>query len=217
MAGKTYNAAPIGYCSFALTLFIHSFYMSGSTVPITTYPQMAMGYALLYGGLIQFLAGLFELKNGKNYEAFVFCSYAGHWFGLSLLFSGSYFSPSTTIPDTSVQYKSLGVIYLAWTIFTMLMILASIRKNIVSIVFFSFLTIIYILYTASYFLLWDANLARAGGAIGIFTSCILWYLGFAHLLKKGVNSYFDLPLFNLSPVADDDDDSPVSRQAAKQP
>lgn len=196
--------------------------MSGSTVPITTYPQMAMGYALLYGGLIQFLAGLFELKNGKNFEGLVFCSYAGHWFGLALLFSTTYFGPTTasaTSPNIeySVQYKSLGVIYLAWTIFTLLMILASIRKNVILIAFFSFLTIIYILYTASYFLLWDANLARAGGAIGIFTSCILWYLGFAYLLKKGVNSYFDLPLFNLSPVADDDDDSPVSRQAAKQP
>ncbi|CAM4988378.1 unnamed protein product, partial [Rotaria socialis] len=75
---RAHNAAPIGFCAFALTLFVYSMNMAGATVPISTSPSMAMGLALFYGGLIQFLAGLFELRIGNNYHALLFCSYAGY-------------------------------------------------------------------------------------------------------------------------------------------
>ncbi|CAF2241915.1 unnamed protein product [Rotaria magnacalcarata] len=196
--GQPYNAAPIGFCAFALTLFVYSMNMAGATVPVNTSPSMAMGLALFYGGLIQFLAGLFELRIGNNYHALLFCSYSGYWFGLGALYAST-FSFYSLVGDTTVQYKALGIFYLGWTIFTLVMLIASIRTNAVMIVFFFFLMLTYILFTASYFLLWDHGLTRAGGAIGIFTSVILWYIGFASLMKKGDNSYFDLPVFVLAP------------------
>ncbi|CAF1000839.1 unnamed protein product [Rotaria magnacalcarata] len=196
--GQPYNAAPIGFCAFALTLFVYSMNIAGATVPVNTSPSMAMGLALFYGGLIQFLAGLFELRIGNNYHALLFCSYSGYWFGLGALYAST-FSFYSFVGDTTVQYKALGIFYLGWTIFTLVMLIASIRTNVVMIVFFFFLMLTYILLTASYFLLWDQNTARAGGAIGIFTSVILWYAGFASLLKKGDNSYFNLPVFSLAP------------------
>ncbi|CAF2654230.1 unnamed protein product [Rotaria sp. Silwood2] len=213
---QPYNPAPIGLCAFALTLFVYSMYMAGATVPVSTTPSMAMGLALFYGGLIQFLAGLFELRIGNNFNALLFCSYAGYWFGLGALYAST-FSFASGITDTSVQYKALGVFYLAWTIFTLVMLIASIRTNIVLIVFFFFLLLTYILFTASYFLLWDQNLSRAGGAIGIFTAIIAWYAGFASLMKKGDNSYFDLPVFGLSPKsgADSTGDSAVEVRVQK--
>ncbi|CAF3472731.1 unnamed protein product [Rotaria socialis] len=165
--GQPYNAAPIGFCAFALTLFVYSMNMAGATVPVNTSPSMAMGLALFYGGLIQFLAGLFELRIGNNYHALLFCSYAGYWFGLGALYANT-FSFYSLVTDVTVQYKALMLTY--------------------------------ILFTASYFLLWDQGTTRAGGAIGIFTSVILWYIGFASLMKKGDNSYFDLPVFVLAPT-----------------
>jgi len=71
---QPYNAAPIGFCAFALTLFVYSMYLAGATVPVSTQPYMAMGLALFYGGLILFLAGLFELHLGNNFLALTFCS-----------------------------------------------------------------------------------------------------------------------------------------------
>ncbi|CAF4748455.1 unnamed protein product [Rotaria sp. Silwood2] len=43
---QPYNTAPIGFCAFALTLFVYSMYMAGATVPISTIPSMAMDLAL---------------------------------------------------------------------------------------------------------------------------------------------------------------------------
>lgn len=195
---QPYNAAPIGYCAFALTLFVYSMYMAGATVPISTTPSMAMGLAVFYGGLIQFLAGLFELRVGNNFHALIFCSYAGYWFGLGALYISSY-SFASVITDSTTQYNAFGVFYLGWTIFTLLMVVASLRTNIATIVFFSVLLITYTLLTASYFVTWHQNLARAAGAFGIFTAVVGWYAGFASLLKKDENSYFNFPVIDLSP------------------
>ncbi|CAF2980237.1 unnamed protein product [Rotaria sp. Silwood2] len=194
---QPYNASPIGFCAFALTLFVYSMYMAGATVPISTQPHIAMGLALFYGGLIQFLAGLFELRLGNNFHALMFCSYAGYWFGLGALYANT-FNFLSGVTDTSVQYKALGVFYLGWTIFTLAMLIACVRTNIALIVFFFSLMTTYVLFTASYFFLWDQNLSRAGGAIGIFTAIIAWYAGFASLMVKGDNAYFNLPVFTLS-------------------
>lgn len=201
---QPYNAAPIGYCAFALTLFVYSMYMAGATVPISTSPAMAMGLGLFYGGLIQFLAGLFELRVGNNFNGLVFCSYAGYWFGLAAVYAytlGYGFTTTSTVTDTTILYNAMGVFYLAWTIFTLIMIYASLRTNIVTIAFFSVLTLTYMLLTASYFLTWHQNLSRAGGAFGIVTAAIGWYAGFSSLLKKDENSFVDFPVIDLSPKA----------------
>ena len=195
---QPYNAAPIGYCSFALTLFVYSFYQAGATVPVSTIPAMAMGLGMMYGGLIEFLAGLFELRVGNNFNAFIFCSYAGFWFGLSGLYIGSS-NLLSLVTDSTTQANCFGVFFLAWTIFTLVMIYASLRTNVVNIVFFSSLMLTYMLLTASYFLTWHQNLARAGGAFGIFTAVVGWYAGFASILRKDEYSFIDFPLIDLSP------------------
>ena len=195
---RPYNATPIGYCAFSLTLFVYSFYMCGATVPITFIPSMAMGLALFYGGLIELIAGIFELRIGNNFHALAFCSYAGYWFGLgSLYVIGSFNFQAAAIDDTA-RNNALGVFYLAWVIFTLAMLIASIRSNILTLVFYFFLLITYALLCASYFLNGHENLRRAGGAIGIFTAVIGWFIAFASYLVRGENSYFSLPLFDIS-------------------
>lgn len=217
------NPTPLGFCAFALTLFVYSMYMAGATVPYTMSPAPAMGLGLFYGGLILLIAGLLEFRVGNNFLALAFCSYAGYWLGLASLYvSGSFIffsgtsagtgtgSSSVSVYDTTLQDKALGVFYLGWTIFTLAMLIASIRTNIVSVGFFFFLLVTYILWTASKFLMTTTpGLQQAGGAIGIFTAVIAWFLGFASLLRRGENSYFNLPNYSLAPKTAAD--VPVSR------
>jgi len=194
------NPTPLGFCAFALTLFVYSMYMAGATVPIGTATGTGMGLALFYGGLILLLAGLFELREGNNFHALIFCSYAGFWLSrASLNISAFNFISNTYGTDSTLIDKGFGIYYLAWTIFTLGMLISSIRINIFSIIFFSSLLITYTLLTASFFLLFDYNLLRAAGAFGILTAAIAWYGGFASLHKKGENSYFNLPVFSLAP------------------
>lgn len=198
VAGRPYNPTPIGYAAFATTLFVYSFYICGATVQVTASPAMAMGLALFYGGLIQLIAGIFELRIGNNFYALSFCSYAGFWFSLGALYVTGSFGFQAAMTDTTAINNALGVFFLAWTIFTLLMILASIRTNVLSVVFYFFLMVVYILLTAAYFLNAQNDLKRAAGAIGIFTAVIGWYKAFANFLIRGDNAYFALPLFDIS-------------------
>ncbi|CAF0723126.1 unnamed protein product [Adineta steineri] len=196
--GRRINPKPIGYAAFALTLFVYSMNMCGATIPIPTSPAMGMGLALFYGGLIQLIAGVYELRSGNNFHALVFCSYAGFWLGLASIYVQGSFNFATQVQDSSVQNDFFGIFFLAWTIFTLAVLIASIRTNIGAILFFFFLLLTYILFTASYYLNGHQNLARAAGAVGIFTAVIGWYKAFAHLLVKGENSYVTLPLYDIS-------------------
>ncbi|UJR24540.1 hypothetical protein I4U23_005915 [Adineta vaga] len=196
---RPYNPTPIGFCAFSLTLFVYSFYMAGATVPITASASIAMGLGLFYGGVIELIAGIFELRIGNNFYALTFFSYAGYWLGLAALYvSGSFAFMTPFAADTVAFYNAMGVFYLAWTIFTLAMLISSIRTNVITVIFFFFLLLTYILFTASYFREGHYDLRRAGGAIGIFTAVIGWYKAFASLLIKGDNAYFELPLFDIS-------------------
>lgn len=221
------NPTPLGFCAFALTLFVYSMYMAGATVPVTMSPAPAMGLALFYGGLIQLIAGLLEFRLGNNFYALTFCSYGGYWFGLASLYIGGSFNffsatgtntngfTSISVFDPTIQDKALGVFYLGWTIFTLAMLISSVRSNVVLVGFFFFLLVTYILFTASKFLMSQTiGLQQAGGAIGIFTAVIAWFLGFASLLRRGENSYFNLPNYSLSPNDGADLNTvPVERRA----
>jgi len=213
------NPTPLGFCAFALTLFVYSMIMAGATVPEPTTPSAAMGLGLFYGGLIQLIAGLLEFRVGNNFYALAFCSYAGYWFGLASLYvSGSFgFFGTSGVSDATAQANCLGIFYLGWTIFTLCMLISSVRTNVALILFFFFLMLTYVLFTAGYFLTVNYNLQRAGGAIGIFTAAIAWFIGFASLLRRGDNSYFNLPNYSLEPKtrADLNAGAPVERRGPK--
>jgi succinate-acetate transporter protein len=81
------------------------------------------------------------------------------------------------------------------------MFVSALRTNLSTALFFFFLTLTFILLTASRFLQLDPNLLRASGAFGILTAAIGWYIAFASLHIKGENSYFNLPVFSLAPKA----------------
>jgi len=216
-AGRPYNPRPIGYCAFALTLFVYAMYLAGATVPVTTSAALAMGLALFYGGLIELIVGLYELRLGDNFHALFFCSYAGFWFGLGSLYVSGSFAFTAQVTDMTAQYNAFGVFFLAWTIFTLLMLISSARTNAALVIFLFFLLLTYMLLTASYFLNLQQNLLRASGAFGIFTAVIGWYLGFASYLVKGENHYVSLPLVDISRKSSDHSGSqkPIEVRAQK--
>jgi succinate-acetate transporter protein len=198
---QRFNPTPVGFSAFALTLFVFSMHNAGATVPATTTPGVGMGLALFYGGLILLLAGLLEFRVGNNFYALTFCSYAGFWFGRASLYVSSFGFMTVYGSDTTLLNNSYGVFYLGWTIFTAAMFVSALRTNLSTALFFFFLTLTFLLITASRFLQLDPNLLRAGGAFGILTAAISWYAAFASLHIKGENSYFNLPMFSLVPKA----------------
>jgi succinate-acetate transporter protein len=70
--------------SFATTTLILSLYNVGVQGIIV--PNAILTYSLFYGGLIQYLAGIWEFISGNTLGATIFCCYGMFWWGFSFLF-----------------------------------------------------------------------------------------------------------------------------------
>jgi succinate-acetate transporter protein len=127
------DPAALGLGAFALTTFILSAHnaFGAKTVPLLAF----LGYGLFYGGLGQFMAGMFEFRNRNIFGATAFSTYGAFWMGLSafviLVVAGKV--PAAEVPP------SLAWILLAFLIFNTYMLLWSTRVN--AAVFLVFLTL----------------------------------------------------------------------------
>lgn len=149
------------------------------------------------GGLVQLIAGIFEIKAGNGFGALAFMSYGGFWLSFGALFIDSFkfLAPITTntanLPANLLS-NELGVYLLAWAFFTFLMFIASFRTNKVLVTLFFFLTLTFCLLSGGEFAV-NSTLTQAGGAFGILTACIAWYGAMAGLMKKELYGY-ELPV-----------------------
>ena len=165
------DPAPLGLGAFALTTFILSAHnaFGAPTVPLLGF----FGYALFYGGLAQFMAGMWEFKNKNTFGATAFSSYGAFWMGLAAFITLVLFGKVTA----KEVAPSLGLILLAFFIFNTYMVVLSARVNMA--VFGVFLTL-----EVTELLLWIGNFAgnaagsglvALGGYVGILTALVAWY------------------------------------------
>jgi len=117
------DPAPLGLGGFALTTFILSGHNAFGAAAVSL--LAFFGYAIFYGGLAQFMAGMYEFRNRNTFGATAFTTYGAFWMGLAafvgLLLMGKV-QPAEVAP-------SLGWILLAFAIFNTYMLLWSTRIN----------------------------------------------------------------------------------------
>lgn len=108
------NPAVVGLAGFGLTTLLLQFHNLGLC---GLGPVVAMGFA--FGGFAQLVAGFMEQKMGNNFGFAAFCSYGAFWIGLSIIFMlnhfGIYASSGTDV----------GFFLIAWTLFTLILWVAS--------------------------------------------------------------------------------------------
>src|SRR5579875_3966826 len=73
------DPAPLGLAGFALTTFLLSGH-NASFIPDLIW----VGPALFYGGLAQFCAGMWEVRNRNVLGATAFSTYGGFWMGIGI-------------------------------------------------------------------------------------------------------------------------------------
>src|SRR5579871_5560412 len=74
------NPAPLGLAAFALTTFLLSAHNAmGNSVPLLVF----FGFAIFYGGLGQFMAGMMEFRAGNTFGATAFSTYGAFWLGVA--------------------------------------------------------------------------------------------------------------------------------------
>nr|CAG8569867.1 11345_t:CDS:2 [Entrophospora candida] len=113
-APKIANPAPLGLSAFALTTFVLSVHNAGS--PTITIPNIVVGLALFYGGLVQLLAGMWEFKTGNTFGATAFSSYGGFWLSFGVIFIPG-FNIVAAYGDNKAQFETaVGIYLIGWTL-----------------------------------------------------------------------------------------------------
>ena len=173
------DPAPLGLGAFALTTFILS---AHNALGATVAPLLAFfGFAVFYGGLAQFMAGMYEFKNRNAFGATAFTTYGAFWMGLAT-FVALVLIEKVKATEIAV---SLGWILLAFAIFNTYMLFWSTRVNVAVFLVFLTLEVTEILLFIGNFK-GDAagtGLVALGGWIGILTALVAWYTSAAVLVN----------------------------------
>ncbi|KAG9287090.1 hypothetical protein G9A89_000984 [Geosiphon pyriformis] len=187
------NPGPLGFSAFALTTFVLSLYnVNAGNVKN---PQVVVGLALFYGGLIQLLAGMWEFKKGNTFGSTAFSSYGGFWLSFATILIPNFGVAASFGLDKDEFAQALGIYLLAWTIFTFLLFLATLKSNGGLIALFFFLTFTFLFLAIAEFTQ-NTGIKKFAGALGIFTAIIAWYNALSGLLTNET-SYFTLPLYEM--------------------
>jgi len=188
------NPAPLGLSAFALTTFVLSSSNAGFIFPsVGAGGAVVVGLALFYGGLVQLIAGIQEFRQGNTFGATAFCSYGGFWMAL-----GFVLLPPTGIAASLIATKTLApglaVFLLGWTIFTLLMLIATFRISGALIVVFALLFLTFLALTIGWVVTSNgsngSSWIQIGGWLGIVTALVAWYTALAGVLAS-------VKMFNL--------------------
>jgi hypothetical protein len=134
---------------------------------------MVLPLALFYGGLAQFMAGMWEYKCNNTFGATAFTSYGSFWmaFAIYALVIKPMWKPASF---TANPNHADGLFLFVWLIFTLYMTVASFRVSKVVAAVFSLLspTLFFLVVGA---LAPSPGCTRTGGWLGILCACAAWY------------------------------------------
>jgi hypothetical protein len=201
---KFANPAPLGLCAFALTTFVLS--AANLNVRGLPAPQIAVPLAFGYGGLVQLLAGMWEMAVGNTFGATALSSYGGFWIAYGLIFNPQWeILNGKTGPyadNPSDIHSALGFFLTGWFIFTTILLLCTLRSTLMFFLLFFTLDMAFLFLACSEYAAnnGDANnatiLAHGGGGWGMLAAFFAWYNAFAGIADSS-NSWFLIPVFHF--------------------
>ena len=170
------DPAPLGLPAFALTAFAFSVVIAGLLGDPAIHHFVPL--ALIYGGLVQLIAGLWEFRNENTFASTGFCSYGAFWIALGIL---EIFARQLGIAEEQVPI-ALAWTFTAWAIFTLYMWLASWGINVALGIVFTLLLATFILLAATEFT-GSMAIRQTAGWVGIVTAIAAWYVSAADVLN----------------------------------
>ncbi|KAI0107320.1 GPR1/FUN34/yaaH family-domain-containing protein [Hypoxylon sp. NC0597] len=195
---KFANPAPLGLSAFALTTFVLSLVNVGARNII--HPNIALSLAYGYGGLVQLLAGMWEMAVGNTFGATALSSYGGFWISYAIVLT-----PGFAVLDeySKLEQNSvLGFFLTGWFIFTFILLLCTLRSTVMFFLLFFTLDLAFLMLACSEFAAANGataastHLLRAGGGFGLIAAFLAWYNAFAGIADSS-NSFFIIPVFHF--------------------
>jgi uncharacterized protein len=158
----------LGLGAFAGTTFVLSLFNAG-LVGQAKLVAVVLPLALLYGGVAQLLAGMWEFRKNNTFGAVAFTSYGAFW--ISFFYYVHSIAP--TLPPADA-HTATGIFLLTWTVFTGYMTLASVKTNAVLTAVLALLFVTFALLALGEFTTSTA-LVHAGGFTGLGVAVLGWY------------------------------------------
>lgn len=191
---KFANPAPLGLSAFALTTFVLS--LANARAQGVRTPNVVVGLAFFYGGLVQLIAGIWEIALENTFGGTALCSYGGFWLSF-----GAIYVPWFGILEaykgleTRDLNNMLGFYLLGWTIFTFGLTLCTLKSTVMFFALFFILFLTFLLLCIGEFS-GKVGVTRAGGVLGVIDAFIAWYNAYAGVANRQ-NSYLLAKAINL--------------------
>jgi len=195
---KFANPAPLGLSAFALTTFVLSLINVGTRG--LTAPNIVVALAFGYGGLVQLLAGMWEMAVGNTFGATALSSYGGFWISYAIILTPGGFQILTSIEaaDKGVGVtNSIGLYLMGWFIFTFILLICTLKSTVAFFLLFFTLDLAFLMLGIGYLHLVDGapdpTLIKAGGGFGLLAAFLAWYNALAGIADTS-NSFFIIPV-----------------------
>ncbi|KAH8816415.1 GPR1/FUN34/yaaH family-domain-containing protein [Xylogone sp. PMI_703] len=194
---KFANPAPLGLSAFALTTFVLSLINVGTRN--LTEPNIVVALAYGYGGLVQLLAGMWEMAVGNTFGATALSSYGGFWLAFAIVLTPGGFSIEAAYSGGGVDdfTNAFGLFLMGWFIFTFILLICTLRSTVAFFLLFFFLDMAFLLLGIGYLKATDGapdtKIIKAGGYFGLFAAFMAWYNALAGIADDS-NSFFVIPV-----------------------
>ena len=184
---KFANPTPMGLMAFGITTFVLSLCNAHARHVAT--PNIAVGLAYAFGGLVQLLAGMWEMAVENTFGATSLSSFGGFWLSFAIIQTGG-FGITAAYEDEAELNSALGFYMMGWFMFTFMLMLCTVRSTVAFFGLFFTLTLTFLLLGCFYFT-GKVGVQKAAGWLGIVTSFFSFYNAMAGLANYE-NSYIDM-------------------------
>lgn len=197
-SGSVTTPLPLGYIALAFTTALIGCSFAHVLVPSArTGIGLAIGAMLLFGGIVQFLAGMWEYRRGNHLPGTVFAAYGGF-----LATFGVFLMPASGLAsffglDSLAFNHALGLLFLCWLACVGVLLVASPRTHLLLTAVLAVLGLSYLFLTLGEFANANTPLLMIGGWLGIICALLAWYAALASLLSFA-QSPFKIPMEQMA-------------------
>lgn len=175
------NPAPLGLIAFGLTTALlqmkHTRIAGDSQDDLNGVDPVVMGFAVFFGGLLQIIAGLSEIKRNNVFGYTAFCLYGGFWMSVgtteivSLLATGG-------IPWVNPKASQAMLFMVGLFTFMLWVLTFKMNKTICSLFFLLGSTLMLLTFGVE-----NKTADQVGGYFGLSTAANAFWLAFAELVN----------------------------------
>jgi hypothetical protein len=180
---KLANPAPLGLAGFGLTTLILNI-VNADLIDKASI-GMVLPVGLFYGGLAQFMAGMWEMKKNNTFGFTAFSSFGAFWMALAIM---------VILKDAEViepvPKEGMSVFLGAWGLFTAYMTIGTVKISRALLVVFTTLTILFFLLACGEH---NETVMKIAGWEGILCAFTALYASAAQVINETWGEYL-LPL-----------------------